>query len=114
MFNPSAYVLKVPSCTLFVQTSSSSRETISLSTANTPFYTHKERSASLFLSRGGFLGFPAKLFSFRISRNTKLNKFRVSRNKLVVSRNFALKLNKQFRMFRYFLNETKQSVSHVL
>jgi hypothetical protein len=31
----------------------------------------------------------------------------------VVSRNFAMRRNKQFRMFRYFLNETKQSVSHV-
>jgi hypothetical protein len=60
-----------------------------------------------------YLGFPAKLVSFRISRNMKRNKFRVSRNKLVVSRNFALKRNKQFRMFRYFLNETKQSISHV-
>jgi hypothetical protein len=60
-----------------------------------------------------WVGFPAKLVSFCISRNTKRNKFRVSQNKLVVSRNFALKRNKQFRMFRYFLNETKQPVSHV-
>jgi hypothetical protein len=59
------------------------------------------------------IGFPAKLVSFRISRNTKRNKFRVSRNKLVVSRNFAMKRNKLFRMFRYFLNETKQPISHV-
>jgi hypothetical protein len=60
------------------------------------------------------IGFPAKLVSFRISRNRKRNKFRVSQNKLVVSRNFALKRNKQFHMFRYFLNETKQPVSQVL
>jgi hypothetical protein len=40
-----------------------------------------------------FLGFPAKLVSFCISRNTKRNKFRVSRNKLAVSRNFVLKRN---------------------
>jgi hypothetical protein len=59
------------------------------------------------------VGLPSKLVSFRISRNTKRNKFRVLRNKLVVSRNFAMKRNKQFRMFLYFLNETKQSVSHV-
>jgi hypothetical protein len=39
------------------------------------------------------LGFPAKLVSFRISRNTKRNKFCVSQNKLVVSRNFVLKRN---------------------
>jgi hypothetical protein len=66
------------------------------------------------LKSSSYLGFPAKLVSFRISRNTKRNKFCVSRNKLAVSRNFALNRNKQFRMFRSFLNETKQPVSHVL
>jgi hypothetical protein len=56
------------------------------------------------------VGFPAKLVSFCISRNTKRNKFHVSRNKLVVSQNFAIKRNKLFRMLRYF---TKQPVPQV-
>jgi hypothetical protein len=56
------------------------------------------------------IGFPAKLFLFRISQNTKWNEFCYLVNQTC---DFALQWNKQFRMF-HFLYETIQPIFHVL
>jgi ABC-type glucose/galactose transport system permease subunit len=39
--------------------------------------------------------------------------FAISQNKLAVTQNFDLNRNKQFRLFRCFLYETKQPILHV-